>query len=270
MIKRILSTLIILAVLALSIYFGGARGFSALIFILALLASYEACLLEKKCGLKPRFWLVALLLCAAFASLFFKETRFGWFLAELVSPQILLAGFLIAALKSPYSDYPSKTLLPEYITTVVFGAFVLCFSRLAQIDLKLAVWSAFVIKFSDIGGYLFGCGFGRNKIAPTISPKKSWEGLLGGIFLSVACGMASAHYLIPESFKDVPMPIVGLVCAGAAVVALLSDLVESALKRKAGVKDSGGTLPGIGGALDLADSMILTAPVMAAVFYGLC
>ena len=66
------------------------------------------------------------------------------------------------------------------------------------------------------------------------------------------------------------MPLVGLVCAGIAVVALLSDLVESALKRKAGVKDSGKTLPGIGGALDLADSMILAAPVMAAVLYGLC
>ncbi|MBO7522199.1 MAG: hypothetical protein J6T16_08190, partial [Opitutales bacterium] len=59
MIKRILSTIFILAVLALAIYFGGARGFSALILVLALLASYEACQLEKKCGLSPRFWVVA-------------------------------------------------------------------------------------------------------------------------------------------------------------------------------------------------------------------
>ncbi|MBR4597218.1 MAG: phosphatidate cytidylyltransferase, partial [Opitutales bacterium] len=189
MTKRILSTVIILALLALAIYFGGACGFSALILILALLAAYEACQLEKKCGLNPRFWLVALLLCAFFASPFLCRLPYaGCLSAALLSPQIVLVGFLIAALKSPYSDYPLKTLLPEYLTAVVFGTFILCFVRLAFIDIKIAVWAAFVIKFSDIGGYLFGCGFGRNKIAPTISPKKSWEGLLGGIFLSSAGG----------------------------------------------------------------------------------
>ena len=75
--------------------------------------------------------------------------------------------------------------------------------------------------------------------------------------------MAIAHYLLKESFKGTPVWIIGALCAFIAVVALLSDLVESALKRKAGVKDSGSTLPGIGGALDLADSLILTTPVMA-------
>ena len=269
MIKRILSTIFILAVLALAIYFGGARGFSALILVLALLASYEACQLEKKCGLSPRFWVVAAAVCAFFAAqilLFCGRGAFAGFLA----PQAVLAYFLIAALKSPYSDYPAKTLLPEFLTAMVVGASLACFVRLAFFDIKIAVWAAFVIKFSDIGGYLFGCGFGRNKIAPAVSPKKTWEGLLGGMFLSAAGGMAIAHYLIRESFKGMPVALIGLICAAVAVVALLSDLAESALKRRAGVKDSGSTLPGIGGALDLADSMILSAPLMAALFYGLC
>ena len=149
------------------------------------------------------------------------------------------------------------------------GYFLSYFVNIAFLDVKAAVWAILVIKLSDIGGYLFGSRWGKHKIAPSISPKKSYEGLVGGVFLSCAGGVAIAHFLIRESFKGTPLWIIGALCALIAVVALLSDLVESALKRKAGVKDSGSTLPGIGGALDLADSLLLATPVMAAILYGM-
>ncbi len=271
MIKRTLSSIFLLLILSCSIYFGKAFGFSALILALAFLASYEACQIEKKCGLAPRFWVVGSLIAIIFIEKILQESGLNSHLPAILnmslfcvlSPTILFGFFAVAALKSPYDDYPIKTLVPEFLTVMALGYMLSCFVKIAFFDVKMAVWAILVIKLSDIGGYLFGSRFGTNKIAPSISPKKSYEGLMGSVFLSCAGGMAMAHYLLKESFNGIPVWIIGAVCAFIAVVALLSDLVESALKRKAGVKDSGSTLPGIGGALDLADSLILTTPVMA-------
>lgn len=271
MVKRTLSSIFLLLILSCSIYFGKAFGFSALILILALLASYEACQIEKKCGLAPRFWVVGSLVAIIFVEKILQASGLNYNLPAILSvplfcalsPVVLFGFFAVAALKSPYGDYPIKTLVPEFLTIMALGYMLSYFTDIAFFDVKIAVWAILVIKFSDIGGYLFGSWFGINKIAPSISPKKSYEGLMGGMFLSCAGGMAIAHYLLKESFKGTPVWIIGALCAFIAVVALLSDLVESALKRKAGVKDSGSTLPGIGGALDLADSLILTTPVMA-------
>lgn len=270
MVKRTLSSIFLLLILSCSIYFGKAYGISVLMLVLALLASYEACRIERKCGLKPRYWVVAVSTLAVFCLKTLVSAGIALpFSYLLASPSIILILFFAASLKSPYGDYPSKTLLPEFLTIMAVGYFLSYFVNIAFLDVKAAVWAILVIKLSDIGGYLFGSRWGKHKIAPSISPKKSYEGLVGGVFLSCAGGMAIAHFLIRESFKGTPLWIIGTVCALIAVVALLSDLVESALKRKAGVKDSGSTLPGIGGALDLADSLLLATPVMAAILYGM-
>jgi len=120
-----------------------------------------------------------------------------------------------------------------------------------------------VTKFTDIGAYLIGSTLGRHKMIPRISPKKTWEGTAGGIIFAMASSVLALHFM-PTTLGayGLTMPhavILGLLLGAAAVV---GDLAESLIKREAGVKDSGTILPGHGGALDLVDSLLFTAPLL--------
>jgi phosphatidate cytidylyltransferase len=118
-----------------------------------------------------------------------------------------------------------------------------------------------VTKFSDTGAYLTGSLIGKHKLVPHISPKKTWEGFFGALAFSIGGGCGLVALLGPKlsyiSYGHAA--ILGLVLGFAAVV---GDLAESLVKRSCGVKDSGRFLPGIGGALDLIDSILFTAPMM--------
>ena len=124
-----------------------------------------------------------------------------------------------------------------------------------------------VAKFSDIGALLVGKAIGRTKMAPSISPGKTVEGLIGGLAASSGLGallpwLAINHFpnLVDFgtwSFSTGQGAVWGLLIAVAAVI---GDLIASVLKRLAGMKDSGGAIPGIGGLLDLTDSLLLAAP----------
>ncbi|MBW3658287.1 MAG: phosphatidate cytidylyltransferase, partial [Actinobacteria bacterium] len=111
--------------------------------------------------------------------------------------------------------------------------------------------------FTDIGGYFVGTRFGRHKIAPSVSPAKSWEGLLGGLVLSALIG-ALVLPNIGDLF-DVPTAIVLPVLAGLA--GFIGDLTESMVKRDLGVKDLGTIIPGHGGVLDRVDGIVFALPV---------
>ncbi|GAB2724340.1 phosphatidate cytidylyltransferase [Hymenobacter frigidus] len=116
----------------------------------------------------------------------------------------------------------------------------------------------FLIWASDIGAYAAGKTFGKHKLAPKISPGKTWEGWAGGFVLTLVVGWALG-YLLP----DLPLTH-RLVAAGVvAVFAPLGDLAESMLKRSVGVKDSGSIMPGHGGLLDRFDAFLLVLPVLA-------
>ena len=118
--------------------------------------------------------------------------------------------------------------------------------------LILFIWAA------DTGAYFAGKNFGKHKLAPSISPGKTWEGWAGGALLALATGWG-AGYFVP----DIPLGH-RLVAAGVvAVFGPLGDLAESMLKRSAGVKDSGTFLPGHGGLLDRFDAFLLVLPVLA-------
>lgn len=141
------------------------------------------------------------------------------------------------------------------------GAFVGWQNQGRNDGLWLAVWVVAVVKFTDVGGLLVGVPLGRHKIAPHVSPAKSWEGCVGGVLLSCAVGAAGAWALGHWAGIDFHPAKGALLALPLAAVSIPSDLVESHLKRRAGVKDSGSTIPGIGGALDLVDSILLAAPV---------
>lgn len=118
-----------------------------------------------------------------------------------------------------------------------------------------------VTKFSDVGAYCVGSLIGRHKMIPRISPGKTWEGFGGAIVVSTLTSVGFSQ-LCSQHLKEVRIRdaiILGLILSVAAVI---GDLIESLFKREAGVKDSGRFFPGIGGILDLLDSLLFNAPLM--------
>lgn len=118
-----------------------------------------------------------------------------------------------------------------------------------------------VAKFSDMGAYLVGSVVGRHKMVPHISPGKTWEGFGGALAFSLLASFGLC-WLLPGRLSLI-RPLDALVLGLAlSVAAVIGDLAESILKRSMGVKDSGNILPGIGGVLDLIDSLLFTAPLL--------
>ena len=118
-----------------------------------------------------------------------------------------------------------------------------------------------VTKFSDMGAYLTGTVVGKHKMVPHISPKKTWEGFFGALVISTL-GSYAMFGIMPEHLSRLNWlhaTILGLLLGFAAII---GDLAESIIKRGTDVKDSGRLLPGIGGALDLIDSLLFTAPLL--------
>jgi len=128
----------------------------------------------------------------------------------------------------------------EYLTLMIF----------------ITVWTC------DTAAYFGGRAFGRNKLMPDVSPKKTWEGAVAGFVGAVVISVFLRNLLVPSEMSQLQAVVLG-VCAGT--VGQLSDLAESMIKRSTGVKDSSGLLPGHGGILDRFDSYLLLAPVY---YYG--
>lgn len=142
---------------------------------------------------------------------------------------------------------------------LMFG-FLLAIRR--EHEAWVLLWVLLVTKSCDIGAYLVGKSIGRHKLIPWLSPGKTWEGLFGGI--AMATGVSILGLLTLKNAEVMIWPgFPAAILAGVlfAVVGQAGDLLESLLKRDAGHKDSGRSVPGFGGVLDLLDSPLLVAPV---------
>jgi phosphatidate cytidylyltransferase len=118
-----------------------------------------------------------------------------------------------------------------------------------------------VTKFSDTGAYVIGSLIGKHKMIPRISPGKTWEGFGGAILVATGASLAFVYFFRAHmpGMNWIHAMIVGVILSCTAVI---GDLIESLFKREAGVKDSGKFFPGIGGILDLLDSLLFNAPLM--------
>ncbi|MCG3126586.1 MAG: hypothetical protein CHACPFDD_01437 [Phycisphaerae bacterium] len=128
------------------------------------------------------------------------------------------------------------------------------------------LFSIFLIKITDTGAFFVGRSFGRHKLIEWLSPKKTWEGLAGGLAAAVLASLAIGSYLnfqgiVPMSAGRLTYPW-GLIVLGLlmGLVSVAGDLCASLLKRDAAIKDSSSLIPGLGGTLDVLDSILLTAP----------
>ena len=236
-----------------------------LILSLGLAAQYAVYRILEKTGATPRIGLGlfagGVLMTAVFLG-FVQITPIANYVA------LAWVGVLLSLLARPLENRAwvlrfSTAFGVLYVPALL--AFFVDFARWKNQDnnhgLWIALWVVAVTKFTDVGGLLFGVPFGRHKLAPTISPAKSWEGCAGGLACSaLVSGLyawllrdaVGVSFMVPWKAAVMALPI--------AVLSIPSDLVESVFKRLAGAKDSGATIPGIGGALDLIDSMVLTSP----------
>ncbi len=145
--------------------------------------------------------------------------------------------------------------------TLMISLFCLSFIWLRAMPdtgLMLVIWLVVAVWLTDAGGYFFGKLIGGPKLAPRISPNKTWAGLGGGIFLAGLWSAAAAH-----GFGGYAAGPAIAAAVGIAVLAQLGDLSVSAVKRRFDVKDASGLIPGHGGVLDRLDGMLLTGPALA-------
>lgn len=172
---------------------------------------------------------------------------------------ILVGALLVSRLLSPR---PLKDSLTD-AAVVAFGVLYLGLTLGSLLltrtfpEGEYLIFFVFLVTWAgDTGAYYAGMSLGRRKLAPVISPNKTVEGLVGGLLLALAVAFLARAWFLP-SFSPADCLVTGLLLTAAGV---LGDLTESALKRGAGVKDSGGIIPAHGGMLDRLDSLLFAAP----------
>jgi len=264
--KRTISTIILWSLLLLCLRFFGTDGAVWLIAAMSVLTLYEFYAMLGHMELAP-FNRLGLALGAAIT----LAPRY--LEPQITAAELLALGVIVFSVRILGEREPQNRV--ETLCWTLFGLvyvpfmlhFLVRIALIPQTGLALLFWLIAVSKLCDTGALLAGLAFGRHKMAPNISPKKSWEGLVGGVLLSVIAGAALArgcHAYLPSNFT----PWLGAIVAlPLALLGVVSDLVESIIKRRADIKDAGQTIPGIGGVFDLSDSLILTAPVGWVVFH---
>jgi phosphatidate cytidylyltransferase len=151
-----------------------------------------------------------------------------------------------------HRDMAAATLIAVYVPFLI--GFAVLLAHGSDGKLRVLVTLACVI-LSDTGGYAAGVFFGKHPMAPTVSPKKSWEGFAGSLIATAVGGALLFHYVFHDPFWH--GAVIGL---GISVAAVVGDLAESLLKRDLGVKDMSNLLPGHGGLMDRLDSVLFAAP----------
>jgi phosphatidate cytidylyltransferase len=274
--SRIVSTLVIWAVLLGSLWFFGAHAAVVLITLLAALTLHEFYGLTEKMGHRPFRWLgiiFSALITAGpyYLAVFTVEPD----VISNLAPGLLVLAMLLCCIRVLRERDTTNRMETIGVTIIglLYVPFMLQF--LVRIlmresdsgdNLALGLWVVAVSKFCDVGALLTGLALGRHKMAPVISPKKTWEGAAGGVLVSTGVGATIAFFAsdrLPESMTPL---VAAAIALPLALVTIVSDLMESALKRRADLKDTGNLIPGIGGAFDLTDSLILTAPVAYFIF----
>lgn len=190
----------------------------------------------------------------------------SWFV-PVVAVLTLAAWFeyyqLVARKAVPWSLRGLAILLPGL--AIIAGALAVLPYLALNFGNLMLLYVIAVVKISDMGGFALGVAFGRHKLCPSISPNKSWEGLFGSVLASV---ILSSAFLPMTHFPWLKAVVFGVV---AALVGTFGDLVESKFKRWVGVKDSATFMPaGLGGFLDMFDSLMFAPAVLAALMRWWC
>jgi phosphatidate cytidylyltransferase len=266
--KRFASAALSLPIVALLVWLG-PWSFAGLLAVIAGLGGWELCRLLQRLG-----WSAPPFLPAA-AILLFVASLVGWLGPTLLPLAIAVWGFSLIWLFHPGVPQTVRRGLSAWVVHLLGALYVgLLLAFLARLEAgpwnpeilrnqgSRRVFYALLVTWAcDTGAYASGRLWGKHPLWPDVSPKKTWEGALGGFVWAVAAGA-----LLAPSLAQCARPAGALLGASAGVLAQLGDLLESRVKRKARVKDSGILIPGHGGLLDRLDSLLFVAPLF---YYGL-
>ena len=262
--SRVITAVILLTVLLLAMFALPVSAWAALVILLTLLGASEWARLAKLSNVKANlFWWLTLAMLLALV----------WFDVHHSAEQRILLHLLIYAVSALLWVIIVPTWLivdwkvKNPVLMVLTGWAVLIPTALATMDLRaispwLLLFVMGLVWIADISAYFAGRRFGRHKLAPSISPGKTWEGVAGAM-LGVSVYVVLVWIFSSYSFRNELLPGLLLASWWWVGLAVLGDLFESAIKRQAGVKDSGALLPGHGGLLDRIDALTPTLPLAA-------
>jgi len=270
LLQRTLSTIGLWLIIFGLLYFFGAHGAVWIVAGITVLTLREFYGLLKHMGYDP-FDKLGMTLGAAVILAPFYLGKYGVQTIDLLAFAVIVFSIRILREREPQSRV--ETLAASLFGIIYVPMMLQYFVRILtlhtpreQTGVVLFLWVIAVSKFCDVGALLVGTAFGKHRMAPVISPKKSWEGAVGGLLVSALVGFgiaASTRSYLPTNFTPL---IAALVAIPLGALGIVADLVESIIKRRATIKDSGATIPGIGGMFDVTDSLILTAPAAYFVF----
>lgn len=255
--QRTISGILLVIVALVTIIMGNDILFVTIsvISLIGMFELYRVFGMEKSiAGLAGYIGTILYLMCIRFG---YEEYLMPLFIAVLM--------FLMAVYVLSFPKYKA-----EYIMAVYFGLFYVtimltCIYRIRMLNGGVyLVWLIFLCSWGcDTCAYLTGVMFGKHKMAPVLSPKKSIEGGIGGIIGAALLGLIYAC-IFGNKMAEISNPkiMVPVICAVAAVISQIGDLAASGIKRDHNIKDYGRLIPGHGGILDRFDSVIFTAPVI--------
>ncbi len=257
LLKRVITSLVLLGVTAYILFFTGTHFFALEVIAFIVFALYEFFTLLKKKGIHVyRLFGVSMgIVIPLIVTLELGTTQSGEVLF------LVLACLFLFLLQFFHKDN-SQAL--NGIALTLFGVLYISWFLSFVIRIRFfengVLWVAYLVavtKIADVGAYSVGTLFGRHTLIPHVSPRKSVEGLVGGLILSVFVSVLVGGYL-PIDFTLFHWAVMGFLIGG---VGQIGDLSESLMKRFCEAKDSGNLLPGMGGVLDSIDSILFTAPI---------
>lgn len=267
LIVRTISGVVLLGIV-LGAAFGGKFAYGAFLLLIVVVGMWEFYNIAAATGASPHRTLGLAAGIVLFVTSFFIFDGFISDVRSADSVDMLIGGILYFSVLIPLCFvvelfYDSETPLRNVATTLM-GIFYVAYPMALMLFIPILItgdWHPesflfylFIVWGNDVFAYLVGIAFGKHKMAPRISPKKSWEGFIGGVAGAMVMG-AIGSFVVGGSL--------GMWLGLAAVVAVTSvfgDLVESMFKREAGIKDSGKIMPGHGGILDRFDALLISSP----------
>lgn len=269
---RVITALILLAAFLIVLSSPAPQVFYAFCGLALTIAAWEWCGLAGIGNRSVKLILTlisAIALFAAYAVLPFTQSmlmgaKANWLEPVLYSVLIIWPLFFVCVVAYPRLG----SLWSHSLTKLLLGLLVIAQAWASVIWIRqheyfhfLIVFAIALVALSDIGAYFAGRRFGKRKLAPRVSPGKSWEGVIGGMLAALLLSVVSYLLFNDTVFSGISLFSMLLIAVVVSLVSVLGDLSISMLKRAAGLKDSGQILPGHGGVLDRIDGMLAALPV---------
>ncbi len=238
------------------------------VWVVAMLAAWELLAIIRKLGHPAPYWPTLVAIGLALPALWISGLRSPW-PGPILAAIVLLLPLVYLLGRQPITGATAgisgATFTAVYFVVAAGAMGLLRTSFADPLGWKVVLVYCVTLWAGDSGAYYLGSRFGRHRLAPLVSPKKSWEGVAGGT-AATFLGVWLCRTLF---FPELPANVGWALAALLTVLAPLGDLVESLFKRDSGVKDSSGLIPGHGGFLDRTDSLFYGAPFVLALLLAL-